>query len=502
MCLIAVAPRGLYKYDEEFVEGLRESSTANRDGIGFAYKRAADNKVHLAKGFKTFNGFLGAYKSHNILPEDDCVVHLRTGNKGSLEDTMCHPFKCASHNKDLLIDGQFGLSTDMLMFHNGTFLDYYSLATPGLSDSYNFAKDFMGVVEIQNILKRNPKQFLKLFEHTVKTNKLAFIIPGDDSEVIMLGDFHEYNGFSFSNRSYEPYKSGDYSGFNNQRPHLKLKKSSSKYDNWNDDGEYRGDSWNQDYYPNKNKEALVRTIVPLVINPSVKDEIVDLVVEPETEVIEPEITEIVDLEEYQKAKAKPASVIITAKLNKLNFSDFNYLALSHAGALDARIVPGRTYKMEKWNDSILHVVQSLTHLNVQAGGSVISYYSINTADIETHFVFIPKPEFKARYTELATFKKLYPEPSKSFMKRLRVLLVERMGRVASSTVFFAENKVEWDKVALCYYYFQNLSVLYKYEQSLWNLDIKVIMANLASSDKLIGIKKEQELKKKQLLLTC
>src|SRR6266576_2889542 len=70
-------------------ETLRICFSNNKDGAGFAY--AHEGKIHMQKGFFTFEGFWSSYR---LMPENvPFVVHFRKVSSGPKDAKNCHPWE-------------------------------------------------------------------------------------------------------------------------------------------------------------------------------------------------------------------------------------------------------------------------------------------------------------------------------------------------------------------------------------------------------------------------
>ena len=80
-------------------ETLQICFTNNSDGAGFAY--AHEGKLHLQKGFFTFDDFWAHYKD---IPQNvPCILHFRKVSVGPKDKKNCHPWRidenhCFAHN--------------------------------------------------------------------------------------------------------------------------------------------------------------------------------------------------------------------------------------------------------------------------------------------------------------------------------------------------------------------------------------------------------------------
>lgn len=202
MCLIAIAGKGTDKYSEEFLNGIINGSLTNTDGIGYAFKKNKSKKVYISKGYDDINKVISSLKSKRLGLNDELVVHLRIGNRGKVSVEMCHPFVVAKDSIEILQNDKY--VDKPIMVHNGTFTAYSNY--DGFSDTYKFIKEFMHHASLIEMLKTDEKFFKDLFSVKLSTNKLAFLFPNDDTDLIRVGYFQENNGYYYSNDSYKSKK--------------------------------------------------------------------------------------------------------------------------------------------------------------------------------------------------------------------------------------------------------------------------------------------------------
>ena len=72
MCIIAVSKKGVR---QPSLDQLRNMYTNNPDGAGYMF--AKDGKVHIHKGFMTWEDFERAVKAENFTKDDPVVYHFR-----------------------------------------------------------------------------------------------------------------------------------------------------------------------------------------------------------------------------------------------------------------------------------------------------------------------------------------------------------------------------------------------------------------------------------------
>ena len=249
MCLITVCPKGTSKYSDMLVEALKTAATTNTDGMGFMYKKHTTKKVFLSKGYKTIEGLIKSLKSHRLKDNDELVIHQRIGNKGAKNEDMCHPFIVTDIDEQIVKNHTY--SDFPTMVHNGTFHSY-SKNNSDFSDTFFFIRDFIYRPELLLLLKNDLDFFKKIFTNTLQQNRLCFLFPNEDTELIKIGEYKEDEGYFFSNESYKnkhirnvggvSYPSEDF----HSRRFMGGWYDQEDYDEYDDESDYAVSSgWNQ-----------------------------------------------------------------------------------------------------------------------------------------------------------------------------------------------------------------------------------------------------------------
>lgn len=204
MCLIAVAPIGVEKNSEFFLNALKESAKINNDGFGFAVRYGESNSVSYQKGFKNISDLIDKVK---LFPKSaEVVVHLRMRSAGRISVENCHPFEINHFSDyDVMNKGDyFSTTVRPLLFHNGTFPEFVH-KDDERSDTYRFVENFLRVPDIFELLVNNREKFMEAFKSIIRTNRLV-IMGRELKESIFIGDFiTTKEGYVFSNRSFERY---------------------------------------------------------------------------------------------------------------------------------------------------------------------------------------------------------------------------------------------------------------------------------------------------------
>jgi len=192
MCIILHKPINIQLPD---IQTLETCYNNNSDGAGFMYQH--DKRVHVQKGFMTFNSLISALnelqQKINII-DTNLTIHFRLASHGRITAGNCHPFPVTKNQNKLKAKSCI---TDLAVVHNGIIpFTSYNRST---SDTILFVKDYL--TEIKDNLF-NPIT-AKLIRHATKSK---FIIMSPDN-IQLIGEFihDEYDLCYYSNDSYIPY---------------------------------------------------------------------------------------------------------------------------------------------------------------------------------------------------------------------------------------------------------------------------------------------------------
>lgn len=162
---------------------LKECYTSNPDGAGFMY--AENKKLHIEKGFFSFQSFYDAFKKHET---KQAVIHFRIKTHGKIDTTNCHPFAVNNaigfvHNG--IISG-FGDAN-----HSDTIGFNQSILQPLVSKWGNLA------------LFQDP--IIDLIEGRIGYSKLVFLDRHGNHKIMNEHKGTWDDGVWYSNDSYKPY---------------------------------------------------------------------------------------------------------------------------------------------------------------------------------------------------------------------------------------------------------------------------------------------------------
>ena len=175
----------IYKPEDKVLSlaTLKECYTFNPDGAGFMY--AENKKLHIEKGFFSFQSFYDAFKKHE---SKQAVIHFRIKTHGKIDTTNCHPFAVNNaigfvHNG--IISG-FGDAN-----HSDTIGFNQSILQPLVSKWGNLA------------LFQDP--IIDLIEGRIGYSKLVFLDRHGNHKIMNEHKGTWDDGVWYSNNSYKPY---------------------------------------------------------------------------------------------------------------------------------------------------------------------------------------------------------------------------------------------------------------------------------------------------------
>jgi hypothetical protein len=232
MCVIAYKPLGTMFPSQTILENCFNN---NPDGAGFMY--SYNGKVHLQKGYTTFESFNKALNKARNTTGDEVpyVMHFRIATQG-FEKTMTHPFPLSKKMSDLK---QTKGSCDIGIAHNGI-LDITSDGSKEYSDTMKFITDYLSLI-IKKLAWHKDEDTKQLIENLIDGSRLAILDKNSHCELMGKG-WVEDNGIHYSNNSYSYKKSSfvDFGKWGNWGTHW----------NWND---YNVEDEYEKYYNFKTK---------------------------------------------------------------------------------------------------------------------------------------------------------------------------------------------------------------------------------------------------------
>jgi hypothetical protein len=164
-------------------ETLKECYDANPDGAGFMY--AQNKKLHIEKGFFSYDSFYKAYKEHE---HKQAVIHFRIKTHGKIDTTNCHPFA---------VNNAIGF------VHNGIINGF---GDTNHSDTIGFNNAILQpLVHKWGNLALFQDPIIDLIEGRIGYSKLVFLDRHGNHKIMNEGKGLWDDGVWYSNNSYKPY---------------------------------------------------------------------------------------------------------------------------------------------------------------------------------------------------------------------------------------------------------------------------------------------------------
>ncbi len=196
MCIIAYKPLNKAFMPQSV---LAECFKNNPDGAGFMF--CANGKVHIRKGFMTFDDFNAALNAVRTKYGDKIpyVMHFRISTQAGVNQQCCHPYPLSSEMSNLK---KLSCSTHIGIAHNGIIHLTSDAKAKGYNDTMKFITDYVTLLIKKVDWWRNPN-IAKALEQLCES-KLA--IMGNDGHVELIGDFVKDKGCYYSNSTYKESK--------------------------------------------------------------------------------------------------------------------------------------------------------------------------------------------------------------------------------------------------------------------------------------------------------
>jgi hypothetical protein len=179
MCIAIYKPEGKVLSQAT----LKECYTSNPDGAGFMY--AENKKLHIEKGFFTFQSFYDAFKKHET---KQAVIHFRIKTHGKIDTTNCHPFA---------VNNAIGF------VHNGIISGF---GDANHSDTIGFNQNILQpLVSKWGNLALFQDPIINLIEGRIGYSKLVFLDRHGNHKIMNEAKGQWDDEVWYSNDSYKPY---------------------------------------------------------------------------------------------------------------------------------------------------------------------------------------------------------------------------------------------------------------------------------------------------------
>ena len=175
----------IYKPEDKILSEatLKECYDANPDGAGFMY--AQNKKLHIEKGFFSYDSFYNAFKQHE---HKQAVIHFRIKTHGKIDTTNCHPF---------------AVNNSIGFVHNGIINGF---GDANHSDTIGFNNAILQpLVHKWGNLALFQDPIIDLIEGRIGYSKLVFLDRHGNHKIMNEGKGVWDDGVWYSNNSYKPY---------------------------------------------------------------------------------------------------------------------------------------------------------------------------------------------------------------------------------------------------------------------------------------------------------
>ena len=192
MCIICVSKAGERQPTKA---ELVQMWNRNPDGAGYMY--AKNGRVHIHKGFMSFNEFYRNLRNENLTDSDPVVYHFRIATQGGINPQMTHPFALTSDlNKTQALDVlcQLGIA------HNGI-IELTSDGDKVFSDTAKFIAGYLTRI----IRKQADVRDAACLEIIEELAGGRWALLDKSGYIATVGKWESYRGLMFSNNSFKPY---------------------------------------------------------------------------------------------------------------------------------------------------------------------------------------------------------------------------------------------------------------------------------------------------------
>lgn len=235
MCIAVVKPKGV---KPPSMQTLQNCWDRNSDGAGIMYTK--DGKLHINKGFMTWDKFKGFYdKLVRLIDMDKELVgyHFRITTDGGTSPENCHPFPLSSVMDDLKV---LKYSTDhRTVMHNGVISNYSSYSrTDKDSDTQKFIAKYLYHIDRGVYDWLDNKHLCTSVEEMLGSRLAVF---NTDRTYKLLGEgWREVEGVWFSNGNYTKKKAYTSSYYNYSGYEHSYSSGYEKYEDYVDYEDYEG----------------------------------------------------------------------------------------------------------------------------------------------------------------------------------------------------------------------------------------------------------------------
>ena len=183
MCLAIYKKKGV-SINKTLIDNIKTAWSGNSDGAGYSIK--LNEGIYTKKGIMTLDELLNDLK---LIGTNEAVIHLRYATSGEIDEGMTHPFNIDSgvDNKKLK---ETEFMSNRIMAHNGV------LFSP-IFDDYSDTAILSRMIARANVERLGAILDNKKLIDIMGSDRLCFM--GHGEETILIGQWHEIDGVSYSN---------------------------------------------------------------------------------------------------------------------------------------------------------------------------------------------------------------------------------------------------------------------------------------------------------------
>ena len=203
MCIAVYKPAGVKMPSKKT---LSNCFNANSDGAGFMF--SYENKVHIKKGYMSFNAFYKALNSElkryskNGGKDLPMVLHFRITSQGGVKPSLTHPYPLTDSYADMM---RLDTVSDIGIAHNGIITLTSSYSVKDHNDTMEFIKEIVYPLIHKKIKTWYLDKGVKnVFQYILGNNRVVLL--HGDGHAELFGSWETENGVFYSNGSYRERK--------------------------------------------------------------------------------------------------------------------------------------------------------------------------------------------------------------------------------------------------------------------------------------------------------
>ena len=197
MCIIAISEIGTALPDAATRRIMWEN---NPDGAGFMFAR--NGKVHIRKGFMTFDEMETAIENLDFDPKDvQFIMHYRIGTHGGNIPQNTHPFPVSARVRPMQ---ELKYDCELAFAHNGI-INSVEMIKKSISDTMEYGRQILADLLRLDVEFYKRPSIQMLIEESINGSRMVFL--NGKSEIVKLGSWVEgEDGCLYSNTTYKDWR--------------------------------------------------------------------------------------------------------------------------------------------------------------------------------------------------------------------------------------------------------------------------------------------------------